>query len=574
MIKKTIIPVIIVVIVFCVYCQVLNFDFVSYDDPNYISYSSKKLSLNNITELFVAIDYANWHPLTWLSLMLDHHFYGSYAGGYHLTNLIFHIINTLLLYIVLVMMTGSEYRSAAVAALFALHPLHVESVAWVTERKDVLSTMFWMLTLWAYILYAKKPSIGRYLSVVVFFILGLMSKPMLVTLPFVLLLLDYWPLGRFKAGQNIPECNVHIGSQKASFLLMEKIPLFLITAGSSLLTYIAQNSYKTVATFYNVSLFHRILNAVNSYADYLRKIFWFHNLSPFYLYPKNFEIWQMAGSLLLLVAVTLLTVYLLKKIPYLAVGWFWYLGTLVPVIGLIQVGSQAMADRYTYVPLIGIFIIMAWGIPQALEGLRNGRIIAAAIASAFLIFIVPASYMQAAIWKNDFTLFGHVIKINPRDVRAYQVIGHAMANNGEYDKALYYYSMALKYDPEYYPSYLNAGNVLQEMGKLKEAIDCYQKALTFDEKPAEAHYNLGIIFIETNHSDKAIFHFKQALAITPDDSDTHNNLGVALMKEGNIQEALGHFQDALRLNPQDESAKKNIMFATAALNDAIKKSSK
>lgn len=574
MIKKTIIPVIIVAIVFCVYCQVLNFEFVSYDDPNYISYSSKEISLNNITELFVSIDYANWHPMTWLSLMLDHHLYGSNAGGYHLTNLIFHIINTLLLYIVLAMMTGSVYRSVVVAALFALHPLHVESVAWVTERKDVLSTMFWMLTLLTYILYAKKTGMLRYLTVIAFFILGIMSKPMLVTLPFVLLLIDYWPLGRINLGQNVPSCNIDMKKQTASFLIIEKIPLFLITVGSSILTYIAQNSYKTVATFNNVSLFHRALNAINSYADYLWKIFWFHNLSPFYLYPKNFEIWQITGSLILLATLTLLAIYLIKKIPYLAFGWFWYLGTLIPVIGLIQVGSQAMADRYTYVPMIGIFIIMAWGIQQALKGLRNGRIIAAAMAAAFLIVITLASYIQAHIWKNDFTLFGHVIKINPRDVRAYQVIGHAMANNGEYDKALYYYSMALKYNPLYYPSYLNAGNVLQEMGKLKEAIDCYQKALRLDDKPAEAHYNLGIIFIATNNPDKAIFHFQKALAITPDDSDTHNNLGVALMKEGNIKEALAHFQEALRLNPREESTKTNVKYATAALNDAMKKSSK
>jgi tetratricopeptide (TPR) repeat protein len=563
--KKIIIPVVIVAIVFCVYYQVSSFDFVSYDDPNYISYTSKIISLDNITELFFSIDYANWHPLTWMSLMLDYNLYGSNAGGYHFTNLIFHIINTLLLYVVLGMMTGSVYRRALVTALFALHPLHVESVAWVTERKDVLSTMFWFLTMWAYIGYAKKPGILRYLPVIVFFLLGLMSKPMLVTLPFVLLLLDYWPLGRLNFGQTVPSCNMNIKNQKVSSLLIEKIPLFFITMVSSVLTYMAQNSYQTVATFNNVSLFHRILNAANSYTGYLWKILWFHNLSPFYLYPKNFEIWPIAGSLLLLCAVTLLTIYFLKKMPYLAVGWFWYLGTLVPVIGLIQVGSQAMADRYTYVPLIGIFIMMAWGIPQALEGLRHGKIIAASMASAFLIVITSASYIQAGIWKNDFTLFGHVIKINPRDVRSYQVIGHAMANNGEYDKALYYYSMALKYHPGYYPSYLNAGNVLQEMGKLKEAIDCYQRALKLDDKPAEAHYNLGIIFIETNNLNEAIFHFKKALAITPDDSDSHNNLGVALMKEGNIKEALAHFQEALRLNPQEGSAKKNIMIAADAL---------
>lgn len=564
MIKKTIIPVIIVAIVFCVYYQVSNFDFVDYDDPNYISFTSKQISADNIKEMFFSIDYANWHPLTWLSLMLDYNLYGSNAGGYHVTNLIFHVINTILLFALLNMMTGSVYRSAVVTALFALHPLHVESVAWVTERKDVLSTMFWFLTMWAYLGYAKKPGLLRYLPVVVFFSLGLMSKPMLVTLPFVLMLMDYWPLGRLNFGQNIPDRNMNITKQRASFLLIEKTPLFLIALGSSMLTYIAQNSYKTVATFNNVSLFHRILNAVNSYAVYLWKIVWFHNLSPFYLYPKNFEVWQITVSLLLLSAITILTIYFIRKIPSLAFGWFWYLGTLIPVIGLIQVGSQAMADRYTYVPLTGIFIMMAWGIPCILERLPHRRIVAISIASAFIIIITSASYIQAGIWKNNFTLFGHVININPRDVRAYQVIGHTMANNGENEKALYYYSLALKYNPRYYPSYLNAGNVLQDMGKIKEAVDCYRKALSMDEKPSEAHYNLGIIFTENNNLNEAIFHFKKALEITPGDSDAHNNLGVALMKHGDIKEALEHFQESLRLNPQGESAKKNIVIATDA----------
>ena len=436
------------ILILSVYSQVSSFEFVSYDDPNYISYSSRDLSLKNISEVFLSTKYANWHPLTWLSLMIDYYLYGSNAGGYHLTNLIFHIINTLLLFFLLGKMTGATYKSAFVAALFALHPLHVESVAWVTERKDVLSTMFWFLTMWAYVLYSEKPSILKYLPVIIFFILGLMSKPMLVTLPFVLLLVDYWPLGRLNFGQDVPERNIFIQKQKASFLLIEKIPLFLITIGSSILTYISQNSYKAVVSFQNVSLFDRILNAINSYAIYLWKVIWFQNLSPFYLYSKNFEIWQIGISLLFILAITVFTIIFIRKIPYLFVGWFWYLGTLVPVIGLIQVGSQAMADRYTYVPLIGIFIMMAWGISQILSRLQNGKVIAVSVASIFIAIITFATYLQVGIWKNNFTLFGHVININPKDARAYQVIGHAMANNGENEKALYYYYMALKYNPK------------------------------------------------------------------------------------------------------------------------------
>jgi tetratricopeptide (TPR) repeat protein len=318
-----------------------------------------------------------------------------------------------------------------------------------------------------------------------------------------------------------------------------------------------------VASFQNVSLSDRVFNALNSYIGYLSKVFWFHDLSPFYLYPKNFEIWQVSSSLLLILSVTILAIIFIKKLPYIAVGWFWYLGTLIPVIGLIQVGSQAMADRYTYVPLIGIFIIMAWGISQILLRLQNGKVIAALIASLFIVIITLATYLQVSVWKNNFTLFGHVININPKDARAYQVIGHALANNGENEKALYYYYMALKYNPGYYPSYLNAGTVFQKMGRLDEAINCYNKALHFDNKPAEAHYNLGIILMEKNNLNEAISHFKKALVITPDDSDTHNNLGVALMKAGNVEEALAHFQESLRLDPKGESALKNMRIAAA-----------
>jgi tetratricopeptide (TPR) repeat protein len=470
-------------------------------------------------------------------------------------------------------MTGATYRSAFVAVLFALHPLHVESVAWVTERKDVLSTMFWFLTMWAYVLYSEKPGILKYWLVLVFFILGLMSKPMLVTLPFVLLLIDYWPLGRANFGQKLPSCNNFIKKQTISFLVIEKIPLFFITIGSSIITYIAQNSYHAVIPFHNVSLYDRILNAINSYAGYVWKVFWFQDLSPFYIYSKNFGILQISILLLLILAVTFLAIVLIRKIPYLSVGWFWYLGTLVPVIGLIQVGSQAMADRYAYVPLIGIFMIIAWGVPQLLSRLPYGKIIAASAAFIFVGLITLATYSQVSIWKNDLTLFGHVIALNPNNTDAYQVIGCAMANNGESEKALYYYYMALKYNPRCDKSYVNAGIILQKMGKSNEAINCYKKALQINNKSAEADYNLGIALIEKNLLNEAVFYFKNALEITPDDYDTHNNLGVALIKKGNIQEALAHFQVALRLNPHRVEAKKNMSIAIIMQKKDIRKNS-
>ena len=605
--KKIIISIIIVSAVFLVYCQVFSFEFVSYDDQNYIPYTAKELSLKNISEAFLSINYANWHPLTWLSLMFDYNLYGTNAGGYHITNLIWHIINTLLLFFLLGRMTGATYRSAFVAVLFALHPLHVESVAWVTERKDVLSTMFWLLTMWAYVLYSEKPGVLRYFPVLVFFVLGLMSKPMLVTLPLVLLLMDYWPLGRANFGQNLPSGNIYIKRQTTLFLVIEKIPLLVITIASSTITFIAQNSYHAVASFQKFSLSDRVLNTINSYAGYLWKVFWFQNLSPFYIYSKDFKIWQIGVLLFLLFMTTYLVIVFIRKIPYLAVGWFWYLGTLIPVIGLVQVGSQAMADRYTYVPLIGIFIIIAWGVPQLLSKLPYGKIIAASTALIFIVLITLATYSQVSIWKNNLTLFGYVINLNPRNADAYQVIGHVMTNNGENEKALYYYSMALKYNPKFYQAYNNAGTILQKMGRLNEAINCYKKALQInnesveancnlgiilqkmgksdeainyyrralqlDNKSAETNYNFGILLIEKNHLNEAIFHFKKALEITPDDYDTHNNLGVALIQTGNIQEALTHFNEALRLNPQRTEAKKNMSIAMAMQKKDIRKNS-
>jgi tetratricopeptide (TPR) repeat protein len=458
-------------------------------------------------------------------------------------------------------MTGAPYRSAFVAALFALHPLHVESVAWVTERKDVLSTMFWLLTMWAYILYSEKPGILKYLSVVVLFALGLMAKPMLVTIPFVLLLLDYWPLGRVNWGQDVPEHGIVVEKKKVSFLFVEKIPLFVITISSSIITYIAQNTHHAVSSFQKLLLSDRVLNAINSYGIYLKKIFWFQDLSPFYIYSTDFEIWKISGLLLLILTVTGLAIAGIKKFPYLAFGWFWYLGTLIPVIGVIQVGFQAMADRYTYVPLIGIFIMMAWGLPQLLSGLQYRNRMAAFTAVIFLMIITVAAYSQIRIWKNDFTLSMGALKVSHKNYQAYNILGLAMTKRGDYKKAIYYHSLALKYNPEFDPAYNNAGIAFQKIDKLDEAINCYKKALQLNNRSAEAHYNLGIVLVEKNNLDEAIFHFKKALEITPDDFDIHNNLGVALMKAGNVKEALAHFQEALRLNPKGELAQRNMNIA-------------
>jgi protein O-mannosyl-transferase len=558
---KIIISFLLVAFVLILYWQVSGFEFVGYDDSQYISLSSKKLSADSIAWSFRSIDAANWHPLTWLSLMLDYNLYGSNAGGYHVTNLLLHILNTLLLFFLLNKMTGTVYRSAFVAALFALHPLHVESVAWVSERKDVLSALFWLLTMYAYFLYTQKPHVTKYLSVIILFALGLMAKPMLVTLPFVLLLMDYWPLERMRLGQITNDDNSNTEKRPLPSLILEKVPLFVLTFFSCIITYIAQNKYNAVVSFEHISFPSRILNVFDSYAGYLGKTFWFQNLGVFYPYPKSFNFTAVTGSILLVLLITALVIMRIKKTPYLAIGWFWFLGTLVPVIGIIQVGSQAMADRYTYIPLIGVFIFLSWGMVHLLSKIKYGKYINLFIAVIFLTAAITVTYHQVRIWKNNFTLFGHAIEFDKEKYIAYHILGYNAAKYGDNERALYYYYQTLKINPKYDPAYLNAGNVLQKMGRLDDAMNCYRKVLQINNRSAEAQYNLGIIFILKNKPEEAIIHLTESLKIKPDDADAHNNLGVALMRMGNIKEGLEHFQRALNFNPDSSEFQKNVSIA-------------
>lgn len=558
---KLILSILLVFSIIMIYWQVSGFEFAGYDDFKYIPLSSKPLTLESIVWSFRTLEFSNWHPLTWLSLILDYNLYGNNAGGYHITNLLFHVANTLLLFFLLNRMTGALYRSAFVAALFALHPLHVESVAWVSERKDVLSAFFWMLTTWAYVIYSQTPNWKNYGVVLFLFALGLMAKPMLVTLPFVLLLLDYWPLRRMKLGKNNCPDDFSVEKKSLSFLLLEKMPLFLLTLFSCAITYIAQNEYHAVISLQDISLLQRICNTFNSYAGYLGKTFWFQNLGVFYTYPDKFNFPDMAGAVGLIVLLTSLAIVFIKKKPYLAVGWFWYLGTLIPVIGLVQVGSQAMADRYTYIPLIGIFIMLSWGLPALLSELKYGKYVNLFTAAVFITTAATASYYRVQIWENNFTLFGHAIEFDKSKYIAYHILGYNAAKYGDNEKALYYYYETLKINPKYDPAYLHAGNALQNMGKLDDAINCYIKAIQINGKSAEAQYNLGIALILKNRFPEAINHFNESLKINPGDADVHNNLGIALIKMGKIKEGLEHFQQSLHLNPESLEFQKNVSVA-------------
>jgi len=379
-----------------VYWQVQHHAFVNYDDSFYVTdnrHIQEGLTLESVRWAFTTTYGGNWHPLTWLSHMLDHKLFGMNPGRHHLTSLILHVLNTLLLFLVFKKMTGDSWPSGFVAALFALHPLHVESVAWIAERKDVLSTFFWMLTMWSYIRYIERPATGRYLTALLFFSLGLMAKPMVVTLPFVLLLLDYWPLNRL---QNQPS-NAKITSQtKTDFLglVREKIPFFILVEMSCVATFYAQNQAGAMVSLDSIPFIARFANAVLSYATYMGKMIWPSNLAVIYMYPEMVSWWQAAAAGLALASIFSAAFIFIKKKPYFAVGWLWFAGTLVPVIGLVQVGSQSMADRYTYIPLIGLFIVIAWGVPELVARLPRKKTwltLLAALTIAVLMLLTRQS---------------------------------------------------------------------------------------------------------------------------------------------------------------------------------------
>jgi len=424
-----------------VYWQVRTYDFINCDDNLYVIENPSVfsgLTFKNVIWAFTDAHAGNWHPVTWLSHMLDCQVFGLNPGRHHLTNLFFHIANTLLLFLILRMMTGALWQSGFVAALFALHPLHVESVAWIAERKDVLSTFFWMLTMYSYVRYVRAPGLERYWPVLLFFILGLMAKPMLVTLPFVLLLLDYWPLGRFNAGAS------HKNTSAVAGLIREKIPLFVFVAASCSITFFVQKSSGAVRSLEDFSFTVRLANALVSYGGYLAKMVWPHSLAIFYPHPGMPSALKIAGACLMLIGISYVAVKTASKHPYMIVGWLWYVGTLVPVIGLVQVGPQAMADRYTYIPLIGIFIMIAWGIPEAVASWRQKRVCLPVLGIGAVILLSALTWGQAAYWKNSHTLFKHAISVTEKNYTIHYNLGIALFDQGGKTEAITHFAEATR----------------------------------------------------------------------------------------------------------------------------------
>jgi tetratricopeptide (TPR) repeat protein len=519
---------------------VLHNGFVSYDDEKYVTrnrHVQMGLGAESLRWALTTFEAANWHPLTWASHMLDWQLWGERPLGHHLSSLLLHLSNTLLLFLLLERMTRAVWRSALVAALFGVHPLHVESVAWVAERKDVLSTLFWLLTIGAYLRYARDPSVRRYAVLSISRTLGLCSKPMLVTVPFTLLLLDYWPLGRWSADTQ---------GRTALRLIREKLPLFLLSAAASVVTLAAQRSARALGTLDSYSLSDRLANAAVSYSAYLWKAIWPVSLAVHYPHPREaLPAWMPLFAALLLVAITVSVFRVRRRCPYLLIGWLWYLGTLVPVIGLVQVGQQAMADRYSYVPLIGPCIMLAWGAPDLLAGVgrsdgappRPRRVALALVSGAVIVMLIVATWFQLRHWRDSVTLFERALAVTESNAVAHNGLGLALATAGRPEEAIAHYRAALEIQPRHAEAHNNLAGALAVSGRVDEAIGHYERALSIDRRYPEALNNLGVALAQQGRVAEALERFRAALAIRPDYGKAHANLAAALYTAGDDEAA-------------------------------------
>ena len=539
------------ILVLASYWGVQGNDFINYDDPAYVlenRHVKGGLSGEALVWAFTASSVSNWHPLTWLSLMLDHDLYGMNAWGYHWTSVILHLLSVLVLFFALVRMTGEVWCSGLVAGLFGVHPLHVESVAWVAERKDVLSGLFWMLGLWGYARYAERPGVSRYWVVVLFFVLGLLSKPMVVAFPFVLLLLDYWPLRRFGGASG----------ETFSRLVYEKIPLFILSAAASVITFLVQREGQAVSSLVNLPFFDRLGNAAISYGRYLMKMFLPYDLAVFYPHPGAWPVSEVFLSFALLLLITLFVLMQFRRRRYLLVGWFWYLGTLVPVIGMVQVGAQAMADRYAYLPLIGVYIIVAWGAADLLQDKQYRRVVWGAVVGLVTAMLIFMTQIQVGYWKSSITLFDHALLVTENNYQAHNNLGRALTNEKRYPEAVDHYLSAIRIKPGYMPPYLNLGLTLMEQGKLEEAMTCFSEALKVKPGDGEAFFALGNLYLKKGLWNEAIVQYHLALKEKPYDSTLHNNLGLALTRKGEVDQAIQAYRMAIHLVPEHAGAHNNL----------------
>ncbi|SPF31236.1 putative TPR domain protein [Syntrophobacter sp. SbD1] len=602
--KVLLIYILLTVATLAAFWQVTRCDFISLDDPLYVTenpHIANGITAESVRWAFNSIYAGFWHPLTMISLMLDVQLFGSNPHGYHLTNLLFHIASTLLLFFVLNRMTNAPWRSAFVAALFALHPLHVESVAWVAERKDVLSAFFWMLTLAAYVFYVERPRLRTYLCVLALFIMGLMAKPMLVTLPFIMLLLDYWPLQRLGAGSGEQEARSRDqgaasktedtslkreafsankrkrkspkkpadqaltqssvlspqsfapGPQSFPFgpqssvlrLIVEKIPFFVPILLFSVLTYTSEGE---AVGHYPLGV--RISNALVSYVLYIAKMFWPARLAVYYPYHWTWPFWQPAGCAFLLFAVTVTVILTAKRFPYLATGWMWFAGALVPVIGIVQIGSFEMADRYTYIPLIGLFIMVAWGVPELLERRHIRREILFPVSGLILVCLSIVTWTQAGYWTNSISLYDHTLKVTLDNYFIYNNRAIVNAQSGNYVQAIADFNKAIEINTDSPDAFFNRGNAYARLGNNTLAIADFTRAIEINSQDARVYKSRGIAYHKLGKNTPAIEDYDKAIELEPESADAHCNRGNAWYDLGDYEHAISDYDKAIEIDPK------------------------
>jgi tetratricopeptide (TPR) repeat protein len=547
-----------------VYWRAGGFDFVNYDDPDYVTENpmvQNGLSLRGVIWAFTHFYASNWHPLTWISHMLDCQLFGLHAGGPHLVNVALHAVNGVLLFLLLQRLTGARWRSAMVAAIFLLHPLHVESVTWIAERKDVLSTFFGLLALLAYVKFSESEvhspqSTVWYAWTTGLFALSLMAKPMLVTLPCVMLLLDVWPLERV---ENIGFRTFF--TRQFGKLALEKWLWFILAAASSVVTFFAQKAGGAVQSTEHFPLAGRMANAVTAYFEYVLKTCWPIHLAVFYPVTHGQPIWQVVVAAAFVLGVTVAAMIAMKRWPFFLVGWLWFLGTLVPVIGLVQVGNQAMADRYTYIPLTGLFIIVVWGVWELVRRAKGAEIAAATAATALLAVLAAGTVHQLQFWQNGFALFTHALAVTRNNGLANNNLGTLLVAQGHADEGLEHYAEAVRLDPDDASFQNNLAAALARAGRDSEAIEHYEAAIHDNSKFAKAYSNLGALLLEQHHLDAAVTNLNEAVRIDPDSGTARNNLGNALAAAGRLDDALTQYSEAVRLDPTNGAVRLNAGLA-------------
>jgi tetratricopeptide (TPR) repeat protein len=584
--QKLIVYIALAVVTFAVYWQVNQYGFVNFDDDIYVTQNSDIRSGITPDGFHWAFStrYADlWNPLIWLSFMFDYQLYGLNAGGYHLTNLILHILSALLLFWLFNRMTGAIWRSAFVAVLFALHPLHVESVAWIAERKDVLSAFFWMLTLCLYVYYTEKPVIKRYLPVVFCFVLALMSKPMVVTLPVILILLDYWPLNRLESRKIaiIPANDMPVSTNKGKkktkskkealknnvstsnnwklpetriagiiplWQIWEKIPFFILSAVFVFITLYNPSQQDTSLKVFSLS--SRLANAPVAFVTYLGKTFMPNDMAYYYPFSDQLPVWQVFGATFLIIVISVVVIISIRRLPYLFVGWMWYAITLLPVIGIIQVSlimPYSMADRYHYLPSIGVAVILAWGIPFLIKREDTRKKILSPVSIAALSIMAVLTWQQCGYWRNSASLFSHALQITKDNYLAHNSLGTELFKKGKIEEAMYHYNEAIRLNPNATDFYNNRGIFYFALGQPQSAVEDYNKAVSLNPKYADAYYNRGVAYVKLGRNQSAFDDFSEAIRLKADSADAYNNRAIIYLNQGNIETGCHDAQKACAL---------------------------